>query len=139
MLVIYGLREEYNGLKSTLLAHQAPTSFQELHGLLADHDFMVKKNPPTVAPAQAFTTIAAGPSTLLVPQHILIPYKLYNNLLLSWVFNLTRLPHYLLKPFILTGLLPLGVVGPTTVVAEETRTNKQSVIEANSPGNPIKT
>ncbi|KAL4574294.1 hypothetical protein LXL04_021123 [Taraxacum kok-saghyz] len=30
MLVISGLREEYNGLKSTLLARQAPTSFQEL-------------------------------------------------------------------------------------------------------------
>lgn len=35
MLVISGLREEYNGLKSTLLARQSPTAFVELHGLLS--------------------------------------------------------------------------------------------------------
>nr|KAJ0227784.1 hypothetical protein LSAT_V11C100034910 [Lactuca sativa] len=34
MLVISGLREEYNVLKSTLLARQSPTAFVELHGLL---------------------------------------------------------------------------------------------------------
>ncbi|XP_052626864.1 protein FAR1-RELATED SEQUENCE 3-like [Lactuca sativa] len=47
ILVISGLREEYNGLKSTLLARQSPTSFQDLHGLLVDHDFMIKKNSHT--------------------------------------------------------------------------------------------
>lgn len=43
MLVISSLREEYNELKSTIMARQAPTSFQEINGLLDDHDFMVKK------------------------------------------------------------------------------------------------
>lgn len=56
MLVISGLRDEYNGLKSTLLARQFPTAFSELHGLLADHDFMIKKMPSEVSPAQAFMT-----------------------------------------------------------------------------------
>nr|GEX00120.1 nucleotide-binding, alpha-beta plait [Tanacetum cinerariifolium] len=44
MLVIMGLREDYNGLKSTLLARQAPTAFHELQGLLADHDYMIKQS-----------------------------------------------------------------------------------------------
>nr|KAJ0211326.1 hypothetical protein LSAT_V11C400226510 [Lactuca sativa] len=60
MLVISGLWEEYNGLKSILLARQAPTSFQDLHGLLADHDFMIKKTSPVVAPVQAFTTTSSN-------------------------------------------------------------------------------
>ena len=38
MLVIAGLRDDYNGLKSTLLSRQVPTTFNELHGLLSDHD-----------------------------------------------------------------------------------------------------
>ncbi|XP_023756593.1 uncharacterized protein LOC111905153 [Lactuca sativa] len=49
MLVISGLREEYNGLKSNLLARQTPTSFQDLNDLLADHDFMIRKTTPIVA------------------------------------------------------------------------------------------
>lgn len=65
ILVISGLREEYNGLKSTLLARQSPTSFQDLHGLLVDHDFMIKKNSPMVAPVQAFTTTSSNRSTPL--------------------------------------------------------------------------
>ncbi|KAL7598063.1 hypothetical protein Lser_V15G20917 [Lactuca serriola] len=57
MLVISGLRDEYNGLKSTILARQIPTAFSELHGLLADHDYMVRKSAPEheVSPVQAFT------------------------------------------------------------------------------------
>lgn len=43
MLVIVGLREEYNGLKSTLLARQTSTAFTKLNGLLSDHDYMVRK------------------------------------------------------------------------------------------------
>ncbi|KAD5508972.1 hypothetical protein E3N88_16675 [Mikania micrantha] len=42
MLVISGLREEYNGLKSTPLIRQTPTPFANLYGLLEDHDFMIK-------------------------------------------------------------------------------------------------
>lgn len=48
---------------TTLLTRQVPTSFQELNGLLADHDFMVKKNMPTVTPVQAFATTAKTRST----------------------------------------------------------------------------
>ncbi|XP_052623590.1 uncharacterized protein LOC128128866 [Lactuca sativa] len=45
------------------MARQVPTSFQELHGLLADHDFMVKKSIPAVAPIQAFATTSSIRST----------------------------------------------------------------------------
>ncbi|GJR86798.1 nucleotide-binding alpha-beta plait domain-containing protein [Tanacetum coccineum] len=34
MLVVSGLREEYNGLKTTITARQSPTAFSELHALL---------------------------------------------------------------------------------------------------------
>lgn len=44
MLVISGLREEYNSLNSTLIARQPPVAFLELSGLLADHEYMIKKN-----------------------------------------------------------------------------------------------
>lgn len=63
LLVISGFCEEYNSLKSTLLAQQLPTSFQDLHGLLADHDFMVKKTSPTVAHIQAFTATSSNRCT----------------------------------------------------------------------------
>lgn len=44
MLVISGLREEYNSLNSTLIARQPPVAFLELSGLLADHEYMIKKD-----------------------------------------------------------------------------------------------
>lgn len=66
LLVVSGLREEYNNLKTTILARQSPTPFADLHGLLADHDFMIKQSiPESPSPsAQAFTaaTGASGPS-----------------------------------------------------------------------------
>ncbi|GJZ49090.1 retrovirus-related pol polyprotein from transposon TNT 1-94 [Tanacetum coccineum] len=43
MLVISGLREEYNRLKTTITTRQSPTTFSELHALLSDHDYMLKK------------------------------------------------------------------------------------------------
>ncbi|GKC57184.1 integrase [Tanacetum coccineum] len=43
MLVVSGLREEYNGLKTTITARQSPTAFNELHALLSDHDYMLGK------------------------------------------------------------------------------------------------
>ncbi|KAD7117385.1 hypothetical protein E3N88_04653 [Mikania micrantha] len=58
-LVISGLREEYNGLKSTLLTRQFPTAFSELHGLLSDHEYLITK-PSDVTPAQAFTAVSNG-------------------------------------------------------------------------------
>nr|KAJ0209091.1 hypothetical protein LSAT_V11C400197350 [Lactuca sativa] len=36
-----------------------------IHGLLADHDFIVNKNPPIVAPAQAFAATVASHSTYI--------------------------------------------------------------------------
>ncbi|GJZ28582.1 nucleotide-binding alpha-beta plait domain-containing protein [Tanacetum coccineum] len=44
MLVVSGLREEYNGLKTTITAHQSPTAFSELHALLCDHVYMVSSS-----------------------------------------------------------------------------------------------
>lgn len=61
MLVISGIRDEYNGLKSMLLSRQFPTAFSELHGLLVDHDFMIKKLPTEVSLAHNF--MAAAPCT----------------------------------------------------------------------------
>ncbi|GKB75336.1 tryptophan synthase beta chain 1, partial [Tanacetum coccineum] len=42
MLAVSGLREEYNGLKTTITARQSPTAFSELHALLSDHDYMLE-------------------------------------------------------------------------------------------------
>nr|KAJ0209420.1 hypothetical protein LSAT_V11C400197720 [Lactuca sativa] len=35
-------------LQSTLLARQVPTAFNELHGLLSDHDYMIQQSVPAV-------------------------------------------------------------------------------------------
>ncbi|KAD5317746.1 hypothetical protein E3N88_17692 [Mikania micrantha] len=65
MMVLTGLREEYNSLKSTILARQHPTAFCELNGLISDHDYMIKKaEPPS---AHAFHTTISRPSTSSVP------------------------------------------------------------------------
>ncbi|GJV21559.1 nucleotide-binding alpha-beta plait domain-containing protein [Tanacetum coccineum] len=53
MLVVSGLREEYNGLKTTITAHQSPTAFSEFHALLSDYDYMLGK---TRAPAPSITS-----------------------------------------------------------------------------------
>ncbi|GJY01867.1 putative RNA-directed DNA polymerase [Tanacetum coccineum] len=54
---VSGLREEYNGLKTTITAHQSPTAFRELHALLSDHDYMLGK---TRAPAASITSSFAA-------------------------------------------------------------------------------
>ncbi|KAD6119219.1 hypothetical protein E3N88_10490 [Mikania micrantha] len=54
MLVVAGLREEYNSLKSTILTRQFPTSFIELYSLFADHDYMIQKPATPATTAQAF-------------------------------------------------------------------------------------
>ena len=51
-------------MKSTLLARQVPTAFNESHGLLSDHDFMIKQFVPVVQSPQAFTTNTIGMSFL---------------------------------------------------------------------------
>ncbi|KAJ0806767.1 putative RNA-directed DNA polymerase [Helianthus annuus] len=58
MLVISGLREEYNSLKSTLLT-RLPTAFADLHGILSDHDYMIKKSAPVISAPQAFTAVSS--------------------------------------------------------------------------------
>nr|GEU35571.1 hypothetical protein [Tanacetum cinerariifolium] len=50
MLVVSGLREEYNGLKTTIIARQSLTAFSELHALLSDHDYMLEKTHTPIAP-----------------------------------------------------------------------------------------
>ncbi|KAM0038591.1 putative RNA-directed DNA polymerase [Helianthus debilis subsp. tardiflorus] len=60
MLVVAGLREEYNGVKQALFARQFTAVFNELPGLLADHEFLIQKPAAESAPAQAFT--AATPA-----------------------------------------------------------------------------
>nr|KAJ0213411.1 hypothetical protein LSAT_V11C400161540 [Lactuca sativa] len=50
MLVLSGLREEYNGLKSTILARQVPIPFVDLHALLLDHDYMISKTSNELQP-----------------------------------------------------------------------------------------
>jgi hypothetical protein len=50
MLTIAGLREEYNVIKGNLLTRLPPVRFNELHGLLCDHDYVFTK---TLTP-QAF-------------------------------------------------------------------------------------
>ncbi|MFS7992367.1 putative transcription factor interactor and regulator CCHC(Zn) family [Helianthus anomalus] len=64
MLVVAGLREEYNGVKQALFARQFTAVFNELPGLLADHEFLIHKSAVEPAPAQAFTaaTSANSPS-----------------------------------------------------------------------------
>ncbi|GKB40001.1 nucleotide-binding alpha-beta plait domain-containing protein, partial [Tanacetum coccineum] len=53
MLVVSGLREEYNNLRTTITARQSPTTFSELHALPSDHDYMLGK---TRAPAPSITS-----------------------------------------------------------------------------------
>ncbi|GKC15752.1 nucleotide-binding alpha-beta plait domain-containing protein [Tanacetum coccineum] len=57
MLVVSGLREEYNGLKTTITFRQSPTAFSELHALLSDHDYMLGK---TRAPTPFITSSFAA-------------------------------------------------------------------------------
>ncbi|GJX49763.1 hypothetical protein Tco_0276608 [Tanacetum coccineum] len=47
MLAVSSLREEYNGLKTTITARQSPTAFSELHAPLSDHDYMLGKTQLT--------------------------------------------------------------------------------------------
>ncbi|GJZ92972.1 nucleotide-binding alpha-beta plait domain-containing protein [Tanacetum coccineum] len=57
MLAVLGLREEYNGLKTTITARKSPTVFSELHALLSDHDYMLEKSR---APAPSITSSFAA-------------------------------------------------------------------------------
>ncbi|GKD05950.1 hypothetical protein Tco_1180924 [Tanacetum coccineum] len=62
MLVVSGLREEYNGLKTTITARQSPVAFSELHALLSDHDYMLEKTRTPIAPYGPQAFYGARPS-----------------------------------------------------------------------------
>ena len=64
LFVIFGLREEYNGLKSTLLSRHPPITFIELYALLSDHDYMINKNLVDVPASKpnVFTALTGTPS-----------------------------------------------------------------------------
>ncbi|GJZ88797.1 retrovirus-related pol polyprotein from transposon TNT 1-94 [Tanacetum coccineum] len=62
MLVVSGLREEYNGLKTTITARQSPTTFSELHALLSNHDYMLGKTRTPIAPYDPQAFYDARPS-----------------------------------------------------------------------------
>ncbi|GJS13559.1 putative ribonuclease H-like domain-containing protein [Tanacetum coccineum] len=62
MLVVSGLHEEYNGLKTTITARQSPTAFSELHALLSDHDYMLEKTRTPIAPYGPQAFYGARPS-----------------------------------------------------------------------------
>ncbi|XP_035838261.1 uncharacterized protein LOC118485863 [Helianthus annuus] len=58
MLVIAGLREEYDSLKPTLIGRQPCVTLLELPSLLADYEYMIKKVVPVIPAVQAFLTTA---------------------------------------------------------------------------------
>lgn len=74
-LVISVLRDEYSGLKSTLLARQFLTAFSKRNGLLADHDFMIKKIPTNVSSPQAFTAPSSSRTPTSAPTDTLHAIK----------------------------------------------------------------
>lgn len=59
MLTISGLRDEYNGLKSN--ARQPPVTFNDLHGILSDHDYQINKSAtlPVTSP-QVYAAATGG-------------------------------------------------------------------------------
>ncbi|KAD2804123.1 hypothetical protein E3N88_37500 [Mikania micrantha] len=61
MMVISGLRDEYHGVKTMALTRQL--AFNELHAVIADHDYMLKRTAPTVPPTQAFSAMVKPPAT----------------------------------------------------------------------------
>ncbi|GJR37133.1 tryptophan synthase beta chain 1 [Tanacetum coccineum] len=62
ILVVSGLREEYNGLKTTITSRQSPTAFSELHALLSDHDYMLRQTRTPIAPYGPQAFYGAHPS-----------------------------------------------------------------------------
>ncbi|GJT74228.1 putative RNA-directed DNA polymerase [Tanacetum coccineum] len=62
MLVVSGLCEEYNGLKTIIIARQSPTAFSELHALLSDHDYMLGKTRTPIGPYGPQAFYGARPS-----------------------------------------------------------------------------
>nr|GEX67473.1 ribonuclease H-like domain-containing protein [Tanacetum cinerariifolium] len=65
MLVVLGLCEEYNDLKTIIISYPIPTAFSELHALLSDHDYMLGKTrapTPSITPSFAANYALGSPS-----------------------------------------------------------------------------
>ncbi|GJV72927.1 putative RNA-directed DNA polymerase [Tanacetum coccineum] len=62
MLVVSGLHEQYNSLKTTITARQSPTTFSKLHVLLSDHDYMLEKTRTPITPYGPQAFYGAHPS-----------------------------------------------------------------------------
>ncbi|KAJ0511793.1 putative transcription factor interactor and regulator CCHC(Zn) family [Helianthus annuus] len=93
MLTIAGLREEYLGLKSNLLARSPPVQFNELHGLLSDHDYIIRSTTnltPSSAAPQVFTVTAATNSAPINPTMESIQQQLNNLQLLASQLSLQQ-------------------------------------------------
>nr|GEY34855.1 hypothetical protein [Tanacetum cinerariifolium] len=70
MLVVSCLREEYNGLKTTITACQSPTAFSEPHALLSDHDYMLEKtraHAPSITSSFAASYVVGLPMSPIAP------------------------------------------------------------------------
>ncbi|KAL4556308.1 hypothetical protein LXL04_038955 [Taraxacum kok-saghyz] len=80
MLVISGLREEYTGFKSTLLGRESPIAFNDLYGLFADHDYLIKKNTSPLAAAQAFAAATRHRPSSVPPETLQSLQKLVSQL-----------------------------------------------------------
>lgn len=73
MLTLIGFREEYNGLKANLLARVPPVSFNELHGLLCDHDYVFTKMMTTTPQAFLANTSSVTQSSSVATPSIQEP------------------------------------------------------------------
>ncbi|KAJ9565882.1 hypothetical protein OSB04_001848 [Centaurea solstitialis] len=115
MLTVSALREEYNSFKLTIAGRKLPTRFIELHALLNDHDYMIRKTwVSTTQTVQAFNMITNAVSTPSA----------------SALSSLTLAPGTTLEAHIHAGDVKLHV--ETTIVTA-------MIVIVNSTGLPIKT
>ncbi|MFS7966263.1 putative transcription factor interactor and regulator CCHC(Zn) family [Helianthus anomalus] len=111
ILTLSGLREEYNGLKANLLARSPPVTFNELHGLLSDHDYMIAKIHGVSSAAsnpQAFLAIAA-PTATPPPNLNTVQQQLSNLQLMAAQFG------YQLNPMGASNSQPQAFFAPRSV------------------------
>nr|KAJ0189895.1 hypothetical protein LSAT_V11C800417220 [Lactuca sativa] len=60
VLLLSGLREKYNGFKSTILSRQTLIAFVDLHALLLDHDYMISNRLAHRKPTSQISQIIVG-------------------------------------------------------------------------------
>lgn len=85
MLTISGLPDEYNGLKSNLMARHPPSTFSDLHGILSDHDYMINRSAtvPVTASPQVFVAATGGTPSDSLPDITTIQSQLNSLSLLA--------------------------------------------------------